>query len=48
MRGLGVRFNGPYYVTKVEHAIGERGDRTQFEVRRLFDIARLTDGSLAH
>ena len=23
MRGLGVRFNGPYYVTKVEHVINE-------------------------
>jgi phage protein D len=47
MRGLGVRFNGPYYVTKVEHVINESGYRTQFDVRRLFDIARLTDGSLA-
>ena len=37
MKGLGERFVGPYYVTKVEHVINESGYRTQFDVRRLYD-----------
>lgn len=37
MKGLGERFDGPYYVTKVEHVINESGYRTQFDVRRLYD-----------
>jgi phage protein D len=32
--GLGDRFSGEYYVTKVEHAIGGSGYTTHFEVRR--------------
>ncbi|WP_419694216.1 phage late control D family protein [Mesorhizobium muleiense] len=37
MKGLGSRFDGPYYVTKVEHVINESGYRTQFDVRRIYD-----------
>ena len=35
--GLGVRFNGEYYVKKVEHSLGDAGYKTQFEVRRIYD-----------
>ncbi|HVO01312.1 MAG TPA: hypothetical protein VMT54_03880 [Candidatus Cybelea sp.] len=35
--GLGKRFDGSYYVKKVEHVINESGYRTQFEVRRVYD-----------
>ena len=31
------RFDGTYYVTKVEHVINESGYRTQFDVRRYYD-----------
>jgi hypothetical protein len=34
---LGKRFDGPYYVTNVEHVINESGYRTKFQVRRFFD-----------
>ncbi len=37
LSGLGKRFDGSYYVKKVEHVINESGYRTQFEVRRVFD-----------
>jgi len=37
MSRLGTRFDGTYYVTKVEHVINESGYRTQFEVRRYYD-----------
>jgi uncharacterized protein len=37
MQGLGKRFDGPYYVTNVEHVINESGYRTKFQVRRFFD-----------
>lgn len=37
MKGLGKRFDGPYYVTNVEHVINESGYRTKFSVRRYFD-----------
>lgn len=33
LEGLGKRFSGPYYVTKVEHTLGGSGYLTQFEVR---------------
>lgn len=35
--GIGWRFNGNYYITRVEHTIGANGYRTQFHVRRLFE-----------
>jgi phage protein D len=35
--GLGKRFSGSYYVTKVEHSLGGSGYLTQFEVRRCID-----------
>jgi phage protein D len=35
--GLGKRFSGSYYVTKVEHSLGGSGYLTQFEVRRTSD-----------
>jgi phage protein D len=34
LQGLGKRFSGEYYVTKVEHAIGSSGYTTHFDVRR--------------
>jgi phage protein D len=40
MEGLGERFNGLYYVKRVEHVINDAGYRTQFEVRRVFDGVR--------
>jgi phage protein D len=35
--GLGKRFSGSYYVTKVEHTLGASGYLTQFDVRRCAD-----------
>ncbi len=35
--GLGKRFSGQYYVTKVDHTIGGSGYQTQFEVEKLKD-----------
>jgi uncharacterized protein len=35
--GLGRRFSGLYYVTKVEHTLGSGGYTTTFDVRRPFD-----------
>lgn len=35
--GLGTRFSGRYYVTKVEHSLGDAGYRTGFDVRRVYD-----------
>ncbi len=37
LQGLGKRFSGEYYVTKVEHSLGGSGYLTQFEVRSLSD-----------
>lgn len=34
---LGQRFDGQYYVTKVEHTFGGSGFTTQFDARRTFD-----------
>ena len=34
---LGSRFDGDYYVTKVDHTFGSGGYQTQFDVRRVFD-----------
>jgi phage protein D len=34
---LGRRFDGEYYVTKVEHTFGAAGYRTQLQVRRIHD-----------
>jgi len=34
LRGLGRRFSGEYYVTKVEHTLGNSGYTTTFDVRR--------------
>jgi uncharacterized protein len=36
LSGLGSRFNGDYYVKKVEHSLDGSGFRTQFEVRRMY------------
>lgn len=37
LAGLGQRFDGQYYVTKVEHTLGGSGFTTQFDVRRTHD-----------
>jgi phage protein D len=37
MRNLGQRFDGNYYVKRVEHVINDAGYRTNFQVRRVFD-----------
>ena len=34
IKGIGKRFSGQYYVTKVEHTIGNNGYLTGFDVRR--------------
>lgn len=36
LSGLGKRFDGTYYVKKVEHVINDSGYRTSFDVRRFF------------
>ena len=35
--GIGSRFDGEYYVKKVEHVLGNSGYKTQFEVRRMYE-----------
>jgi len=35
--GLGDRFSGLYYVKKVEHALGNSGFTTRFDVRKVYD-----------
>lgn len=37
LSGLGSRFNGDYYVKKVEHSIDNNGYKTQFEARRMYE-----------
>lgn len=37
VQGLGKRFSGQYYVTKVEHALGSSGYLTTFDVRNYID-----------
>jgi phage protein D len=37
VQGLGTRFSGQYYVTKVEHTLGSSGYLTSFEVRNWSD-----------
>ena len=37
LSGLGKRFNGLYYVKKVEHTMGGSGYTTQFDVRKTYD-----------
>jgi phage protein D len=37
VQGLGKRFSGQYYVTKVEHSLGSSGYTTTFEVRNYSD-----------
>ncbi len=37
LKGLGKRFTGRYYVTKVEHSLGNSGYQTQFYVRKEYD-----------
>ena len=37
IKGVGQRFSGQYYVTKVEHTIGNNGYSTSFGVRRAWD-----------
>jgi uncharacterized protein len=36
LEGLGDRFNGTYYVKRVEHTLGNSGYMTQFNLRNLF------------
>lgn len=37
LRNLGLRFDGTYYVKRVEHVLNDAGYRTTFHVRRVFD-----------
>jgi phage protein D len=37
IKDIGLRFSGQYYVTRVEHAIGNNGYTTSFTVRRSWD-----------
>ncbi len=37
LKGLGKRFSGTYYVTKVEHTLGSSGFQTSFTVRNFSD-----------
>jgi uncharacterized protein len=37
MKGLGTRFNGPYYVKQVEHVLGATGYHTTFQVRKIHE-----------
>jgi phage protein D len=37
VKGVGQRFSGQYYVTKVEHSIGSSGYLSSFEVRNYSD-----------
>ena len=37
LQGLGKRFSGQYYVTKVEHTLGSSGYLTSFDVRNYVD-----------
>jgi phage protein D len=37
LSGLGKRFSGRYYVTKVEHSLGNSGYFTAFDVRSVYD-----------
>jgi phage protein D len=37
LKGLGKRFSGRYFVTKVEHTLGAEGYQTQFDVRKFVD-----------
>ena len=37
INGIGLRFSGQYYVTRVEHSIGNNGYTTGFSVRRTWD-----------
>jgi phage protein D len=37
LSGLGKRFSGRYYVTKVEHSLGSNGYFTEFDVRSVYD-----------
>jgi len=37
LSGLGSRFNGNYYVKKVEHSLDGSGFKTQFEARRMYE-----------
>lgn len=40
LSGLGGRFNGDYYIKKVEHSIDNSGYKTQFEARRMYEGER--------
>lgn len=37
LSGLGSRFNGDYYLKKVEHSLDSNGYKTQFEARRMHE-----------
>jgi uncharacterized protein len=37
IKGVGLRFSGQYYVTRVEHSLGNNGYSTAFTVRRSWD-----------
>jgi phage protein D len=42
--GIGLRFSGQYYVTRVEHSIGNNGYTTGFTVRRAWDGGTRKEG----
>jgi len=44
IKGVGLRFSGQYYVTRVEHTIGNNGYTTGFTVRRSWDGGTKSEG----
>jgi phage protein D len=44
IKGIGQRFSGQYYVTRVEHSIGNSGYTTSFTVRRSWDGGIKSEG----
>lgn len=45
IEGIGSRFSGQYYVTRVEHSIGNNGYTTGFTVRRAWDGGTKKEGT---
>ncbi len=45
VKGVGERFSGQYYVTRVEHTIGNNGYTTGFSVRRSWDGGTKSGGA---
>jgi phage protein D len=44
IKGVGLRFSGQYYITRVEHTIGNNGYTTGFTVRRSWDGGTKKEG----